>query len=89
MGLVVKVLAVGGRNSLSPKMALGRELWGMPLEWVSISAFVTWASIDFPSRGTQLFVGARGTAILGENGRKRKRSWRPSRGCYPGLCLLG
>lgn len=34
MGLVIKVLAQCGRNTLSPQIALRRELWKMPLEWV-------------------------------------------------------
>jgi hypothetical protein len=32
-----------------------------------------------PSSRTQLFVSARGTANLGENGRERKKEQRPSR----------
>jgi hypothetical protein len=42
-----------------------------------------------PSSRTQLFVGARRTANLGENGREGKEKWRPRRGSYQGLSLLG
>jgi hypothetical protein len=37
-----------------------------------------WAPF-FPSHGIQLFVGARGTAKLEGDGRKRKRNRRPRR----------
>ena len=36
-------------------------------------------SYDFPFRGIQLFVGARGNANLEGDGRKRKRNRRPRR----------
>jgi hypothetical protein len=35
--------------------------------------------VSIPARGIQLFVGARGTANLEENGRKGKKSRRPSK----------
>jgi hypothetical protein len=41
------------------------------------------------SLGIQLFMGARGTTNLEENGRKGKRSWRPKSGTRQWvLCVL-
>jgi hypothetical protein len=56
-------------------------------DWCNNIRSVMWEAIPF--HRIQIFVGARGTANLEENERKRKRSWRPSRGSYQGLRLLG
>jgi hypothetical protein len=62
---------------------------GIPSFWanirLSVSAYHVWFFVirlphsSVPSSRTQLFVGARGTSNLGENGREKKKEQRPSR----------